>query len=65
MIEEMRKILCEESEIVFGVSELQVNGLIVRILGSKAEQLFQLVKKLATLVKESSEKNKHLADHAI
>ena len=64
MIEEMRKLLIGETEIVFGVSELQVNGLIVRILGSKAEQLFQLIRKLAALVKDPEIK-KLLPDHAI
>ena len=34
-------------DIIFGISALSVNGLIVRLLGNKAEQLFDLLKKMA------------------
>ncbi|MFL5808870.1 MAG: urease accessory protein UreD, partial [Flavisolibacter sp.] len=64
MIEEMRRALVVESKTVFGVSELPVNGLIVRILGSKAEQLFELIKKLALPGNAITEKKKLLHEYA-
>jgi len=45
--EQIHKALLEENNISFGVSALPINGLIVRILGQKAEQLFSLLKKLS------------------
>ena len=39
----------------FGISALPVNGLIVRMLGYKAEQLFELLKKIAAMLNASKE----------
>ena len=43
--------LAMQKDIAFGVSALPVNGLIIRLLGYKAEQLFALVKGVATRFK--------------
>jgi urease accessory protein len=40
--------LCEGIE--FGITELPVKGIIVRLLGYKAEQLFSLLKQIASLI---------------
>ena len=50
-------------EVELGVTELPLNGLIIRMLGNKAEQLFDLNKKFAVLL-ESFIKQKpiHLID---
>jgi urease accessory protein len=50
----INELLGSEKEICFGVSALPVNGLIVRILGYKGEQLHSLLKRLAVLVAEFS-----------
>ena len=47
LIEKLRGSLSTEKEISFGVSMLPVNGIIVRILGHKAEQLFSILKQIA------------------
>jgi urease accessory protein len=40
----------DNKEIEFGITELSVNGLIIRMLGNKAEQLFDLNKKFAAVL---------------
>jgi urease accessory protein len=59
LIENMRLSLADEKSIAFGVTELAVKGLLVRILGCKAEQLFELIKNLSVtgtnMVKETKE----------
>lgn len=42
-------MLEQQPQVAFGASALPVNGLVVRLLGYKAEQLFQFIKKLAGL----------------
>jgi urease accessory protein len=42
--------LQEQQNITFGVSALPVNGLLIRILGCKAEQLFLLLRQLASML---------------
>ena len=49
IIEFMRNELNAE-EIEFGITELPVNGLIIRMLGNKAEKLFEMNKKFAALL---------------
>lgn len=44
----------KEDNIAFGVSALPVNGLVVRLLGHKAEQLFQLLQTLAEMTQKAS-----------
>ncbi|MEO7961878.1 MAG: urease accessory protein UreD [Ginsengibacter sp.] len=44
------EILTGVEEIDFGLSLLQVNGLVIRILGNRAEQLFELNKTLAAAI---------------
>lgn len=46
----INELLNEEKEICFGVSSLPVNGIIVRILGYKGEQLHSLLKRIEMLV---------------
>ena len=50
LTDRVNEALREINEISFGVSALPVNGLIVRLLGHKAEQLFALLKKLSLLL---------------
>jgi urease accessory protein len=45
------------NDISFGVTELPVNGLIVRLLGHKAEQLFDLLKTIAACCDRFQQKN--------
>jgi len=44
--------LQQEENIEFGISALPVNGLIVRLLGYKSEQLFDLIKTISFLLPE-------------
>lgn len=43
-----------QDNIIFGVSALPVNGLVIRLLGHKAEQLFQLVQSLGHVLQRVS-----------
>ena len=45
--------LLQQQEITFGISTLPHSGLIVRILGYKAEQLFNCLNRIATLTTEN------------
>ena len=47
--------LATQTDILFGVTTAPVNGLIIRMLGNRAEQLFECVKKMAVLVKPLTE----------
>jgi urease accessory protein len=47
--------LTQQQEITFGISTLPHNGLIVRILGYKAEQLFNCQNQIATLTTQNQE----------
>ncbi len=49
------EILSPFKEITFGISMLPVNGLMIRILGHKGEQLFDCNKKMASFIRESVE----------
>ncbi len=59
--EELASLLQSESGICFGISRLPVPGLAVRMMGSKAEQLFQLHRHMAALLQTVStpEGDKH------
>lgn len=46
--ESINAYLIKQIDIVFGISETPINGLIVRILGQKAEQLFDCLKMIKT-----------------
>ena len=53
----MKKLICEmelEQNISFGISSLAVSGLVVRVLGHKAEQLFLLLHRLSSLIECSA-----------
>jgi urease accessory protein len=49
-----------QDEIAFGVSAAPVNGLLVRILGYKAEQLYDCIKAIAALISAEVTKIDHL-----
>jgi urease accessory protein len=49
LFEELNQYLALQSNISFGVSFLHINGLIVRLLGYKAEQLFDLLKHIGAV----------------
>lgn len=42
--------LSQQNDIVFGISEPPLNGLIVRILGQKAEQLYNCLKTISSIL---------------
>jgi urease accessory protein UreH len=42
------EFLALQEGIVFGISSLQKNGLVVRLLGQKGEQLYNLLKDIST-----------------
>ena len=42
--------LSQQKDIVFGISEPPLNGLIIRILGQKAEQLYDCLKEIASVL---------------
>ena len=48
ILEKINELLAGEKEICFGISALQVNGIIVRLLGNKGEQLHNCLKNLAS-----------------
>jgi urease accessory protein len=52
------ELLSSKNEIQFGVSTTQANGIIVRILGFKAEQLFSYLKEIAELIKVNIHQHK-------
>lgn len=58
-VNELAKMLIEnldqEQNISYGISALQINGLIIRMLGYKSEQLFDTVKKVAALCQISKQ----------
>ncbi len=58
--EACKRILIEKKEIEFGISKLPVNGLIIRMLGYKAEKLFNLNNKIAMLIQDFVEKERQL-----
>jgi len=49
-MEAVLSLLQQQENIEFGVSRLPVNGLIIRLLGYKAEQLFDLLKKISCVL---------------
>ena len=49
-IEVIISLLQEQENIQFGVSRLPVNGMIVRLLGFRAEQLFDLLKNISSVL---------------
>jgi urease accessory protein len=54
--------LLSEENIAFGVSSVALNGLIVRLLGYKSEQLFDLLKNISIILSEKElKKNIHVA----
>jgi urease accessory protein len=46
--------LSQEKDIIFGISTIASTGLIVRILGYKAEQLYNCLKTIATLLNQAA-----------
>jgi urease accessory protein len=50
LIEKLTGDLNEQKDITFGISALPVNGLIIRLLGFKAERLFHILKRLSLLL---------------
>jgi len=53
LIEKVNTILAEQKEIVFGISSAPVNGLVLRILGQKAEQLHNCLKAVAGILPQT------------
>ena len=53
-IEKVNSILTEQQGIVFGISSAPVNGLILRILGQKAEQLHNCLKAVADILPQTT-----------
>ena len=59
--EKINELLAGEKEICFGVSALQVNGIIVRLLGYKGEQLHDCLKKIALHLSQNHSTSKPVA----
>ena len=53
-LKKINELLAGETEICFGVSALQVNGIIVRLLGYKGEQLHNCLKKIALFFSQTA-----------
>ena len=49
LIKELNEYFIVQPDIIFGITSAQQNGIILRILGQKAEQLFTCLKKVAEL----------------
>jgi urease accessory protein len=49
-IDRCRELLSQYDDVIAGVSQLPVNGLIIRVLGNSGEQLFNINNKLAHLL---------------
>ena len=49
----LNEMLMQYKEILFGVTAAPVNGVIVRILGQKAEQLFDCLKKISSVLQNN------------
>jgi urease accessory protein len=49
LTEEITRYLNKQKEIIFGITEAPKNGIIIRLLGQKAEQLHDCLKTIATL----------------
>ena len=60
-IEKINELLAEEKEICFGISSLPVNGLIVRFLGNKGEQLHNILKKIGASLSHNMSTAKPIA----
>lgn len=50
LIEWVNELLARQKEIIFGITEAPVNGMIIRILGNKAEQLHDCLKAIAQIL---------------
>jgi urease accessory protein len=50
LVEECNELLLMEDGIIFGVSRLAVNGLVIRMLGYKGEQLYNLHNALSEII---------------
>lgn len=61
LMQECRQILSAVEGIEFGISELPVKGFMVRMLGHKGEQLFDLHNRLASVITEKSKVESTLA----
>ncbi|HEV7621502.1 MAG TPA: urease accessory protein UreD [Flavisolibacter sp.] len=55
---EINKQLVSQKDILFGMSQLQVNGLIIRILGNKGEQLYSCLKNICLFISSEMSMNK-------
>lgn len=55
----------QEKGILFGITLLPVNGLLVRVLGYKAEPLFALLKDMASLIAVHKNKTLKLQNHVV
>ena len=53
LIKTIQEILSPQNEIIFGISQAPGNGLVIRILGQKAEQLFECLKTVSEVLKKS------------
>lgn len=65
LMQECRQLLSAVEGIEFGISELPVKGFVVRMLGHKGEQLFDIHNRLALLITEKSEVKSNLVSTRI
>lgn len=50
LIEELYILLKDEEEISIGITSAPINGILLRVMGQRAEQLFHILKRVATTV---------------
>jgi urease accessory protein len=50
LVAEINELLALEEKITFGVSALPVNGIVIRILGNRGEQLFNCLQSTCNLI---------------
>ena len=53
LTEQVKELLSKQAGIIFGVTAAPVNGLIIRILGNKAEQLHDSLKTIAAFLPQN------------
>jgi urease accessory protein len=58
--EACKQILIKTNEVEFGISKLPVNGLIIRMLGYKGEELFNFNNKIASFIQDFVAKERQL-----
>ncbi len=54
LVEELTEYLKDKNEMIFGITEAPKNGIIIRFLGQKAEQLYDYIKQASSFLIQNS-----------